>query len=141
MLDFLVVASTFEFVTHLKFKIFKINRKQDYKSKEEIKKRKKSKRNLFLGRFSSYSAQPCPFALACWAEYTPLGPHYSPFSFFSFDTYARGPLTLIHDRAPPLLCFYNVRPHPWSVRPNPWWPGHTFRRGSRAWAKSAAHRN
>ena len=80
MLDFLVVASTFEFITHLKFKIFKTNRKQNYKSKKEINKRKK-KRNLFLGRFSSYSAQPYPFALACWADYTPLGPLYFPLFF------------------------------------------------------------
>jgi hypothetical protein len=44
MLDFLVVASTFEFVTHLKFKIFKTNRKQNYKSKKEINKRKKKEK-------------------------------------------------------------------------------------------------
>lgn len=43
MLDFLVVASTFEFVTHLKFKIFKTNRKQNYKSKKENNKKKETR--------------------------------------------------------------------------------------------------
>jgi hypothetical protein len=84
MLDFLVVASTFEFVTHLKFKIFKINRKQDYKSKEEIKKRKKVRETYSWvdSQATRPSLAPLPWLVGL---NTPRSAHTTPpFLFFFF---------------------------------------------------------
>jgi hypothetical protein len=81
MLDFLVVASTFEFVTHLKFKIFKTNRKQNYKSKKEINKRKKKEKPFSWAdsQATRPNLTPLPWLVGLT---TPRSAHsISPFSF------------------------------------------------------------
>jgi hypothetical protein len=82
MLDFLVVASTFEFVTHLKFKIFKTNRKQNYKSKKEINKRKKKEKHFSWAdsQAARPSLTPLPWLVGLT---TPRSAHTTPpFLFF-----------------------------------------------------------
>jgi hypothetical protein len=88
MLDFLVVASTFEFVTHLKFKIFKTNRKQNYKSKKEINKRKKKEKHFSWAdsQAARPSLTPLPWLVGLT---TPRSAHTTPpFLFLFFVPYA-----------------------------------------------------
>jgi hypothetical protein len=62
MLDFLVVASTFEFVTHLSSKYLKPIEKQNYKSKKENNKRKKGEERLHWAENHHLSPPGSPFA-------------------------------------------------------------------------------
>jgi hypothetical protein len=67
-------------------------------NKKKKIKHKRITKGASLGRFPSYSTQPCPLCPGLLGQMLiPLGPCYLPFLFF-FDTYVWVPLGRTRDR-------------------------------------------